>query len=513
MLVGTDRGINRFHNGHFEQDPAFAQLRHDRIWSIYPDPEGTLWIATRGNGLARVRAGKISRITTQEGLISNSVFHLIDDGGGQLWMSGPTGISSASFADLNAVAEAKLPSLAVLSYGTGDGLESAQINGGVQPSGSVAANGELWFPSVRGAVHFKPDRPKISYHSPVRIESVVIDNQTVLPAGEIVIKPGSQRIEIEFTACTLRAPERLAFRYKLDGIDHRWIAATNRRAASYNNLPPGKYRFQVIARDGLFEGGTSEAGFLVVVQPHFYQTAWFYVVAFALAGFCAAGVLRFQERQARERYNLRLGERTRIAREMHDTVVQGCVGVSTLIEAAVGSARSDQDLMLECLDNARIHIRLTLDEARQALSDLRHDSFEHGLSGALSELARASSGEKGIPVSMEMEGPAKQLPDATNRTLLLVAREAIRNAMAHGSPAAIAVRLFFRAGSIRLEIQDDGRGFEPLSSRLAAAGHFGILGMREHMEQIGGSLEISSRPGGGTLIAAQLLLKSPAGTE
>jgi signal transduction histidine kinase len=300
----------------------------------------------------------------------------------------------------------------------------------------------------------------------------------------------------------------MAFRYKLESIDERWIAATDRRTANYNNLPPGKYRFQVIARDGSFEGGTSAAGFFIVVRPHFYQTAWFYVIAFALAGFCVAGVLRFQERQARDRYNLRLGERTRIAREMHDTVVQGCVGVSTLIEAAVGSARSDQDLMLECLDNARIHLRVTLDEARQALSDLRHDSFEQGLSGALSELARASSGEKGIPVTMELGGLAQQLPDSTNRTLLLVAREAIRNAMAHGSPAAIAVRLSFEPSSLRLEIQDDGRGFEPLSGRLAAAGHFGILGMREHMEQIGGSLEISSRPGGGTLIAAQLLLKS-----
>src|SRR5207244_934053 len=190
-------------------------------------------------------------------------------------------------------------------------------------------------------------------------------------------------------------------------------AATGRRAASYYNLPPGRHRFQVIARDGSLEGGASEAGFSIVVLPHFYQTAWFYLLAFAAAGTCVFGVLRFQERQARDRYNLRLAERTRIAREMHDTVVQGCVGVSTLIEAAVSSVRSDQDLMLECLDNARIHLRLTLDEARQALSDLRHDSFERGLSGALSELARSASGEKGIPVTLEVEGCTVVLPDST----------------------------------------------------------------------------------------------------
>ena len=210
----------------------------------------------------------------------------------------------------------------------------------------------------------------------------------LLPStGEVAIGPGRRRVEIEFTACSLRAPERVVFRYKLENFDPHWIAATGRRAATYDNLPPGQYRFRVTARDGSLDAG-SEAGISLVVQPHFYQTAWFYALAVLAACAGVAGVFLYQERQAREHYNLRLAERTRIAREMHDTVVQGCVGVSTLIEAAVGSARSDQDLMLECLDNARIHLRLTLDEARQALTDLRHDSFENGLPGALSDLRK-----------------------------------------------------------------------------------------------------------------------------
>jgi signal transduction histidine kinase len=284
------------------------------------------------------------------------------------------------------------------------------------------------------------------------------------------------------------------------------MAVTNRRSANYYNLPPGKYRFQVVARDGSAEAGSSggagssEAGFSLVVLPHFYQSAWFYAVAFAVAGICVAGVLLFQDRQARERYNLRLAERTRIAREMHDTVVQGCVGVSTLIEAAVGSAHSDQDLMLECLDNARVHLRLTLDEARQALSDLRHDSFELGLS----ELARVVTSEKGIPVTVDVTGSPAELPDFANRTLLLVAREAIRNSIAHASPTAVTVRLAFGSSTVRLVLQDNGRGFEPAPGQLAAAGHFGILGMRERMEQIGGSLDVVSNPGSGTTVTAQL---------
>src|SRR3989441_8331045 len=268
------------------------------------------------------------------------------------------------------------------------------------------------------------------------------------------------------TARCLRSPERLAFRCKLDGFDGPWITAARRRAADYHNLPPGRYRFRVIAVNGSLDGSSSEASVFLVVRPYFYQTGWFYGLALAAAGACVAGVLFLHERQAHERYNLRLAERTRIAREMHDTVVQGCVGVSTLIEAAVGSAGSDQAQMLECLDNARIHLRLTLDEARQALSDLRHDSFDQGLSGALAELTRASTSEKGVPVTLEVDGATRELPDSTNRTLLLVAREAIRNALAHASPTEVSVRLAFGPTNIRLEIQDDARGFEPAPGRL-----------------------------------------------
>jgi signal transduction histidine kinase len=282
------------------------------------------------------------------------------------------------------------------------------------------------------------------------------------------------------------------------------MAATSRRSANYYNLAPGQYRFHVMARDGSLQDGSSEAAFSLVVQPYFYQTAWFYGGAVVLAGLMVFGVLRFQERQTRIRYSLRLAERTRIAREMHDTVVQGCVGVSTLIEAAVGSARTDPDQMLEWLDNARIHLRLTLDEARLALADLRHDSFENGLAGALSELTRNVSDEKGIAVSLDVEGDPVPLPDSTNRALTLVAREAIRNAVAHAGPSVVRIHLSFGSSAIRLGIEDDGCGFAPSAKRLAADGHFGILGMRERMEQIGGSLEVSSTAGKGTTVGAML---------
>jgi ligand-binding sensor domain-containing protein len=230
MLVGTDRGLNRFHGGRFVTDPAFAALSRDRIWSIYAEAPGTLWIGTRGGGLARIRNGRAVRITTHEGLLSNSIFQVIGDRAGSLWMSGPTGLSAASIDDLNAAADGNTDSIAVLAYGAGDGLES-QINGGVQPSGCMAADGELWFPTVKGAVHFKPSHPRTGYPSPVRVESVLVDGKSARATGEVMVGPGRHRVEIEFTACSLRAPERVFFRYKLEGYDPHWNDVTSHRAA------------------------------------------------------------------------------------------------------------------------------------------------------------------------------------------------------------------------------------------------------------------------------------------
>ena len=508
MLVGTERGLNRFHKGRFVSDPAFALLSRDRIWSICPEGGNTLWIGTRGGGLIRVRDGMVSRITTRQGLPSNSIFQVIGDGAGRLWMSGPLGISSASSFELNAVADGRQLPIAVFAYGIGDGLESTQMNGGFQPSGSIGPGGEIWFASVKGAVHFSPYHYRNERNPPVRMESVLVDDQMVPATGEVVVGPGRRKVEFDFTACSLRAPERLTFRYKLDGFDGQWVAASRRRAADYHNLPPGRYRFRVIAVNGSLDGSASESAIDLVVRPYFYQTVWFYALGAVGAGACFGCVFLFRERQVRDRYNLRLAERTRIAREMHDTVVQGCVGVSTLVEAAVGCAGSDQAQMLECLDNARIHLRMTLDEARQALSDLRHDSFEHGLGGALSELAWTVNGEKGIPVRLEVEGLPVRLADSVNRALVLVAREAVRNAVGHADPAAVRMRLGFEPCSVRLEIHDNGCGFDPDRVGLAAFGHFGIPGMRERMEQICGSLEIASSPGTGTTVTARLPLGS-----
>lgn len=495
LLVGTDRGLNRFHAGRFVSDDRFARLAHDRIWAIFPESNGTVWIGTRGGGLVRIKGGAVTRLTTREGLLSNSIFQLLGYGD-RLWMSAAAGVSSASLSRLNSVADGVSALAPVISYSAGDDAEPAQMNGLFQPSACFASNGELWFPSVRGAVRVNPAYMPIKHASPVQLESFSVDGELVPASSELVVPPGRRRIEIEFTSVALRSPEQVSFRYRLDNFDEEWTVAGHRRTAEYDNLPAGRYRFEVVASD---PQASSSAAVVLVVRARFYRTGWFYALAVAFGALCLATLFYVRKWEARNRYNLRLEERSRIAREMHDTVIQGCLGVSTLVEVASSCASSDHEQMLECLDNARMHLRLTIDEARQALSDLRQDSFESRIEDALPKLVHALQSES-IAISLGMSGPPVRLPGTMNRALAMVAREAIRNAIAHADPVSIGVSLAFSESDLRLEIADDGCGFDLDPVYLAQSSHFGILGMRERMDQIGGSFHIESRPGEGTIV-------------
>ncbi|HEU5021841.1 MAG TPA: two-component regulator propeller domain-containing protein [Bryobacteraceae bacterium] len=506
LLVGTDGGLNRVHRDKIAPDPLFARLGTEKITSIYVDKAHSIWLGTRGDGLIRIGGGKISRVTTGDGLISKSIYQLLGDGRGRLWMSSPKGIFSASMEDLNAVAEDRSPTLAVSAYGIADGLETTQMSGGIQPAGALLPDGRLAFASVKGLVLVDPNRARLEKSSPVHIESVLVDDIPVPLRGDVTVAAGHRELQIDFTAPSLLAPERLSFRYRLRNLSDEWNIATNPRSARYANLAPGRYVFEVEARDGAIPGKVSRAAVTVIWKAHFYRTWWFLSMVTLAFGAALWLAFRYYEHQQKMRYAVRLSERTRIARDMHDTVIQGCVGASTLLEAAAGFADSEAPPVMEFLDRARVQLRLTLDEARQALTDLRHDSFAAGLGGALQELARGVSREAGVEVEVKIDGSPRPLPEPLSRNLLLVAREAIRNSVAHSGAARIEVCLSFAPTRLDLEIRDNGRGFPAARPDFCPTDHFGITGMRERVEQMGGSFTVRSAQGEGTGIHASLPL-------
>ena len=201
--------------------------------------------------------------------------------------------------------------------------------------------------------------------------------------------------------------------------------------------------------DSAAPGDTSQAAVSFLWQPHFYQSGWFYAACFALIALCGWAAMRIYARQTQARYAVLLAERTRLAREMHDTVIQGCVGVSTLLEAASGFQETNTDRMKTLLDHARVQIRLTLDEARQAVWDLRHAQLDGDIAGTLNHFAKQLSAEKGIPIDVELPGAPPRLDEPTLRNILLVAREAIRNAANHASPQRIRIQMSFEPNEAR----------------------------------------------------------------
>lgn len=501
VLAGTDAGLNRIRDGKIVSDPAFAGLKQEKIWSIYVDGK-SLWLGTRGGGLVLVRDGKTTRFTAHDGLSSNSIYQILDDHAGRLWLSSPVGVSSVRRTELDAIAAGTAGTVHAVAYGGSDGMATGQMYGGAQPAGCRRDSGELWFPSARGAVKLDPAHLPERKPGPVLIESVSTADAVLPASGDVVIPPGRGRLQIDFTACDLIAPQQVSFRYKLENFDDAWTTATRPRSAYYSNLPPGRYRFRVVAEDAGASGASSEASVSIYHSPAYYQTGWFYsMIAAALMCSLWAGLWLYVQ-QTKKRFALLLNERTRLAREMHDTVIQGCVGVSTLLEAVARFQRTNLAEAAQLLAHARSQIKETLVEARQAVWDLRHSTANQSPLVDLFELARKLGNEHGASVDTEIEGESIPLDPVTDRTLLLVGREALRNSVSHGKPGRISVRIAFEPRRVRMEVRDDGQGFDSDFTMLESKGHFGIIGMRERVEQLGGDFALESRPGEGTVVTA-----------
>src|ERR1017187_2926030 len=510
VWIGTERGVSHWHNGAFVQDAVTARLRLEKIWAIHEDGDGGLWLGTRGAGLFRWRAGKLSELGTAEGLPTTSIYQILEDARGTLWMSGPNAIFAVSRRDLDRVAGQPGFHPAVTLYGLSDGVEATQIYGGVAPAGGLTASGEVWFPSNRGPVRIMPLETRPESLPKVVIEQVRVDGRETRVAGRLSVPPGDGKLQIGYAAIRLRSQERIHFRYMLEGYDHEWTEALRRREAFYN-LPPGQYRFRVQAFEMNMPDSVSEAALEIELRPHFYRTAWFLALC---AGLVLAGVLaayRIRLRQGHARFRAVLGERNRVAREMHDTVIQGCASVSALLEAVVSIGPDESGSRRELLDCARTQVRGTVDEARRAVWNLRQSGTASPEIGPLlDQMAQQASHAAHLPVRVEASG-TPVLPDpAVEHDILMVAPEAVYNAVEHAGPTEVRIQVHFEDDKIRLRVLDDGCGFNPADALVAAGEHFGLVGMRERTERLGGHFDIRSTPGTGTELLVEVPVRSAA---
>src|SRR6202453_2734281 len=506
LWIGTDRGVSRLHNNKFESDDVVRALQQEKVWAIHQDPDGGLWFGTRTGGLYRWQSAKLTHYTTAQGLASNSIYELLEDHNGKLWASGPNGISVMNRRDLETIADHPGNRVPVTLYGISEGLETIQMCGGEKPAGILTTQGEVWFPSSKGPVRVSTDQPPPSNPAPVVIDRVMVDGLQVPAGSRVSLSPKSAKLEMGYGVVLLRSQERINFRYILDGFDKNWSDASAGRTAYYTNLPPGRYHFRVAAYEMNNPAQIAETSLEIVQEPHFYRTLWFLGLCLLLAAGAVLGVYRVRLAQLRARFQAVLDERNRLAREMHDTLIQGCVGVSALLEAQSSIGHAEKSNGHDLLEYARTQIRSTIDEARQAVWNLRQNSSAvASLAPQLEAMSQQISQEFGIPVGFRTVGKRFGLDQSAVHDLLMVTREALYNAVRHGQPHRVQVEVCYEERCCRVKISDDGSGFDFASIASSSTGHYGLIGMRERVERIGGKFILNSLIGSGT----DLLIEVP----
>jgi signal transduction histidine kinase/ligand-binding sensor domain-containing protein/DNA-binding response OmpR family regulator len=278
LWIATTEGLSHLQGGVFTSFTVKTGLPSNFVQEVTEDDEGTLWIST-GAGLARLKNGKLTVYTSRDGLLDDVVHQILDDGLGNLWMSCNKGVFRVSKKELEDFAEGKIASITSVSYGTDDGMKSQECNGGFQPAGWKSEDGKLWFPTLQGIVMVDPRNLKPNRHiPPVQVEQLAAGHISVQHPGQIRMPVDDGNLEFHYTALSFLVPKKVRFKYQLEGFDKVWIDAGARRVAYYTNIPPGRYRFRVIASNN--DGIWNETGAFVdlYLKPHFYQTYLFYAL-------------------------------------------------------------------------------------------------------------------------------------------------------------------------------------------------------------------------------------------
>ncbi len=481
-------------------------LPSDAIRSLERDPDGTLWIGTFGGGLAAFRGGKFHSFTQKDGLLSDNVAHVVNDGK-SLWLSTTRGICRVWKQQLREFSEGKRRNIDAENFGVEDGLRSAQAAAGY-PVGAGAcrtSDGRLWFSTSRGLAIYDPRSPRHTQMAPsVQIVDVTAEGHA-LNLGQPVLSPDSDRLQFRYTGIHLSAPERIQYSYMLEGLDKQWVNAGTRRLINYNSLPHGHYRFLV--RAAIPGGPVGEGAWSFTLQPHYYETAWFRAMAgAALLGLCWL-IYQARLRQIRKRFALVLEERARLAREIHDTLAQGFVGISSQLDAVALSMPAEESPARKYLDMARKMARHSLTEARRSVMDLRSSVLENqDLAAALEAGTRLWTAGAPVDVTVDVTGAPVKLKEDVEQHLLRIAQEAVTNVVKHARATKIAIKLHRDTRKLRLRIVDNGRGFEHGDAFSSRDGHFGLIGMRERAERMGGELRLDSHPGEGTQVEVMVPL-------
>jgi signal transduction histidine kinase len=492
---------NRFYD-------AAQGLAPGPVEAIYEDRDGTVWVGA-GGGLSRFRSGRWTTWTVKQGLPEGGVTGIIEDDRGGLWLMTGSGILRLSLKVLNAAPDGSPGSLVFTLYGLTEGLRLASSANTANPRIAKSGDGRLWVCTEDGLAVIDPNRIRSNpIPPPVVIEQLLVDGRPLntIPAAGIAFR--GREVQFSYTGLSLTVPERVRFRYKLEGLDPDWVDAGTRRYVDYVNLPPAKYAFHVLACNNEGVWNTTGARLAFEIAPEFYQTWWFYLSCAAVAALIVWGAYLMRVRRLVSRFQLVAQERARMTRELHDSLLQGFSGVVYQLEAASRLFESNREVSKRRLDTAIGQADQSLREARRAIMSMHLPELENAtLAEALNAAgARAVEGTS-FAFHLAVKGQARQLPYEVQATLYLAGREALANAVNHSGGRRIDVQLVYSAKGVLLSVQDDGIGFD-LEEAKAKKDHRGVIGMHERAKHIGATITVVSARGQGARIVISAPLKS-----
>jgi ligand-binding sensor domain-containing protein/signal transduction histidine kinase len=514
LWVGTPAGLAAWSSGAWTTRRVADGLPSDNVTALAEDSEGVLWIGTSG-GLAFLRSGRVESPKAAPAPLREAVLGLAEGESGWLWIATARRVMrvrrepllGATFGDAD-----------VVTYGRGDGLLGLE---GVRGHRSVVADshGRIWFSTNRGLSVVHPRRAMAAEAPPlVHVRSLVADDRPIGLGASLRVPPGPQRVRFAYTGVSLRAPERVRFRYRLDGFDARWSEPVTTREAVYANLGPGPYRFRVVASgtDGLWNG--PEAAVELTIEPAVWQTTGFRLAAVLSVALCAWLLYAWRLGRATRRLNTafeeRMAERTRIARGLHDTLLQGFVSASMQLHVAVEQVpeASPARALIARVQGLMAQV---IEEGRNTVRELRSVERDTGdLAQDLSRVGEDMPGDATAELRVIVEGAPRALHPSVRDELYRIGREALVNAFLHARAKRIEVELEYAARAMRLLVRDDGIGVDPEVLRAGKDGHFGLSGMRERAERVGGRLRLWSGSGAGTevevVVRSAVAFASPA---
>jgi signal transduction histidine kinase len=492
------------------------------------DSRGAVWAATEG-GLSRIKDGRITTLTSKNGLPCDAVHWLIEDDDHAFWLYKPCGLARVARSELDGWVNDSTRVVQFTTLGAADGVRTLEIPGGYPPMVTKSEDGRIWFFARDGVSVIDPRHLLFNkLPPPVDIEQIIADRKTYDVAldgteegpaseggrykgkGQLRLPALTRDLQIDYTALSLAVPEKVLFKYKLEGWDPDWVDAGNRRQTFYSNLPPHKYRFRVKACNN--SGVWNETGAFLdfSVAPAYYQTIWFRTLCVAVFLVLLWMLYQLRLRQLAREFDVgleaRVNERTRIARELHDSLLQGFQGLMFRLQAVRDLLPGRASEAMQALDVALERGDKAIAEGRDTVADLRQpvmgDSDIAQALTALGEELAAQSGNGVVPcVRVLLEGKQRELNPILRDEIYRIAREALRNAFRHARAQKIEAEITYTDSEFLLHVRDDGGGIDPeVANQGARAGHWGLPGMRERAKSFGGKLEVWSEHGAGTEI-------------